>query len=383
MRVLHWLNTYLPDLGGIQTLCADLIPELQRLGHDIVMVAGHSAHAMPDHTVQDGIEVFRADTLFALLEKRPGDVLRAKGRISKVIADFEPDVIHLHPCGPELAYYLPIRSKLAIPTVLTLHNNYSQYGADYGPGSMFGRAFGLAERIVPVSEDARDWMLSIHPSMADKTTVVHNGIPLPPPPDGPLPWEPPVLTYVGRLEAQKRMDRLLEAFARVAAAHPAVRLRIVGTGTQLAPSRAIARDLQIADLVEFTGAVEQAAVPDLLAGATIFVLASDFEGLPMAVLEAAGMGRPVVSTRAGGVPEAVIHEQTGLLTDDEPAALADAILRLLADRDLAERLGAAARAHVESSFSMAACARAYEALYAEAVDVAARRVAPAAPGSGG
>ena len=380
MRVLHWLNTYLPDLGGIQTLCADLIPELTGLGHEIILVAGHSGHAMPDHTVQGGIEVHRADTLYALLEKRPGDILRAKARISRVIADFDPDVIHLHPCGPDLAYYLPIRAKQPVPMVLTLHNNYSQHGADYGPGSMFGRAFALAERIAPVSADARDWMLSLHPAMAAKTTVIHNGIRLPERPAAPLPWDPPVIVYVGRLEAQKRLDRMLHAFATVAATHQTVRLRIVGAGTHMSTARTLAEELAIADRVEFVGAVGQEAVPALLQSATIFLLTSDFEGLPMAVLEAAGLGRPVVSTRAGGVPEAVIHEQTGLLTDDEPADVAHSILRLLSDRALAERLGSSARAHIESSFSMAACARGYDAIYAEAVDEMTRSTGAAAAG---
>jgi glycosyltransferase involved in cell wall biosynthesis len=329
---------------------------------------------MPDLTVQHGIEVHRVDSLFPLIEQRPGDVLRARARISAIIAEFDPDVIHLHPCGPELVYYLPIWTKRPIPTVLTLHNNYSGHCADYGPASMFGRAFHAAGRIAAVSADARDWMLSLHPTLSDKTSVIHNGVPLPPAPVRPLPWDRPVVSYIGRLEVQKRMDRLLEAFALVSADHDEVRLRIVGDGTHLASTREQAAALGIDGRVEFFGAVDPERVPGLLHETTIFALSSDFEGLPMAVLEAAGHGRPIVSTRAGGVPEAVLDERTGLLVDDDPAALARALDRLLRDRALAERLGSAARDHIETAFSMPACARAYDRLYAQAADSAAQLV---------
>jgi len=383
MKVLFWLNSFLPDVGGIQTLAERLIPQLQDLGHDVRMLTAYTPGAVPDHLMyNDQFELWRVDSLGPVLERSPGGMLRAKQQITRIIADFDPDVIHIHPCGPELGYYLLNQGKSPRPTVLTVHNNYSHLGMDFGETASFGRALKGAERVTAVSDEARRWLLSAAPALAPKTSTVLNGIPPAPVEVQPLPWDPPVLLWVGRVEAQKRLDVLLPAFATVASQHPTVRLRIVGGGSLLEEMRALAVELGIADRVDFTGRIAPDAVPAMFNEATIFTMSSDYEGLPMAALEAGQLGRPMVTTDAGGTAEALIPGETGLVVEpNDPAALAAALLELLNDRERTERFGQAAQRFIGHSFSLSGCAEAYDRLYAEAVAEAHSAETAAAAGA--
>lgn len=372
MKVLFWLNTFLPDVGGIQTLCERLIPELQELGHEVKMLTAYTPGATPEHLMyNDQFELWRVDSLRPLLQQSPGGMLRAKQQITKIIDDFDPDLIHIHPCGPELSYYSLIQRKTPRPTLVTVHNNYSHLGLDFGETSSFGRALDTAERVTAVSHEARRWLLSEVPELTEKTSTVHNGMPVATMEVDPLPWDPPVLMWAGRIEEQKRLDVLLPAFAKVASQHPTVRLRIVGGGTQFEEMQELAGSLGIADRVDFTGRIDPDQVPTMFNESTIFVMSSDFEGLPMAALEAGLFGRPMVCTDAGGTAEAIIPGETGLVVPPkDPEALAAALLELLNDPARTERFGEAARGFVGGSFSIRGCAEAYDRLYQETLEEA-------------
>jgi glycogen synthase len=376
LRVLHWLNTFLPDLGGIQSFCGELIPELIDRGHEVLLLTAHTGVPLPDHSMHGPIEVRRVDSLQALLERDPGRILRAKIEIDNIVGSFDPDLIHLHPCGPESVYFHQIWKKRPIPTVVTVHNNYSSTGADFGPDGSFGRVFEPARRIATVSDDARRWLLSLRPELAAKTSTIHNGLPVTAGAPKPLPWDPPILLYLGRIEAQKRLDVLIRAFATVTSAHAGVRLQIAGTGTQLGVVKDLARSLGLDDRVDFLGVVGVESVPSLLDRATLLVMSSDYEGLPVVLLEAARQGRPAVATAVGGVPEVVIHGDTGLLVKpDAPEALAAAMTTLLDDPGRARRFGDAARRQFMANFSLDSCATSYERLYEAAAAPASAPVA--------
>ncbi len=168
-----------------------------------------------------------------------------------------------------------------------------------------------------------------------------------------------VLAIVGALEGRKGHATLFEALARVR--EPRVRLLCAGTGS-LADALAARRDATgLAERVRFLGHV--ADVPGLLAAVDAVVMPSRYEGLGVAALEAMAAARPVIATRAGGLPE-VVGDDAGLLVDvDDVDGLTAAIVRLATNPQTAHALGAAGRARVASRFTLAAMAQGTRDVY--------------------
>jgi glycogen(starch) synthase len=157
-------------------------------------------------------------------------------------------------------------------------------------------------------------------------------------PVAPLPDEPRAL-FVGVLERYKNVDGLAAAWREVARRLPEAQLHVVGDGPQADVAAALA-----GEGARWDRRLPQADVAAALDKARALVLPSESEGLPRVVVEAFLRGRPVVATRAGGTPEIVEHEVNGLLVErGDTTALAAALERVLADRNLAQRLGDAAR----------------------------------------
>ncbi len=173
-----------------------------------------------------------------------------------------------------------------------------------------------------------------------------------------------VIGVVANLIHYKGHRFLLEAVQEIHRRGLDVRCLLVGDGPCRADLERLVKNLGLEKDVVFLGSRQD--VPRLLALMDLVVLPSLEEGFPNAILEAMAAGKPVVATRVGGTPEAVVHEETGLLIlPGDPRALADAILRLLEDPPLAEKMGKAGRARVVSMFSVDKMVTQMEAVYAE------------------
>jgi glycosyltransferase involved in cell wall biosynthesis len=163
------------------------------------------------------------------------------------------------------------------------------------------------------------------------------------PPPAPLPERPTAL-FVGVLERYKNVHAIAAAWRLAATRVPEASLRIVGDGRHRDVAAALVRDLPAQ--VSWDRRLETPAVVQALDDAWLLLLASRSEGTPRVVLEALCRGRAVVGARAGGIPDVVWEGETGLLVDpDRPDEIAEALVRLLTDRDLARRLGEGARSH--------------------------------------
>jgi glycosyltransferase involved in cell wall biosynthesis len=174
--------------------------------------------------------------------------------------------------------------------------------------------------------------------------VIHNGVRVEaaPPRNRPDRRSPRIVS-VGRLKAPKDAFTLVRALAGLP--RGSFEAVVVGDGPDRAALEAEVESLALAPVLELAG--ERRDVPELLATADIFVLSSRSEGLPMTILEAMAAGLPVVASSVGGVPEVVVDGETGLVVPPgDPASLAAAIERLLADPALRRRLGGAARERV-------------------------------------
>jgi len=171
-----------------------------------------------------------------------------------------------------------------------------------------------------------------------------------------------VWIHVGRFAPQKNHRLLVEAFAQALARLPSMELWLVGEGS-LRPQ--VEEQVQKAGLVEhvrFLGLRRD--IPELLSQADALLLPSDWEGVPLVVLEAMAAGKPVVATKVGGVPELVEHGVTGFLVPPgDPGALAEAILQVASSGELRRQMGEAGWERVRERFDIRQTARAYGELY--------------------
>jgi glycosyltransferase involved in cell wall biosynthesis len=162
------------------------------------------------------------------------------------------------------------------------------------------------------------------------------------PPIEPLPERPAAL-FIGVLERYKNVHAIAEAWRLAASRVPEATLRIVGDGRHRDVAEALVRDLPTR--VAWDRRLETRDVVKAFDDTWVLLLASRSEGTPRVVLEALCRGRAVVGARAGGIPDVVADGETGLLVDpDRPDEIADALARVLTDRELAERLGEGGRA---------------------------------------
>ena len=181
--------------------------------------------------------------------------------------------------------------------------------------------------------------------------VVQNGINI----DGIRVHPPPQngcsLLAIGRLYPEKRWDRLLKAIALLAARKITFSVRLAGDGPLLKQLQSQARHLGVDGLIEFLGVRHD--VPKLLNESSFLIHTADAEGCPNVVMEAMACGRAVVATDAGDVPHLVEDGKTGFVVRrGDDLKLVDCMARLIADRDLARRMGEAGRIKAEREFGL-------------------------------
>jgi glycosyltransferase involved in cell wall biosynthesis len=218
----------------------------------------------------------------------------------------------------------------------------------------------------------RDELLAAGIGRRDQYAVVAPGVVLPTPPDRRiaraslgLRSDARVVGFVGRLTPVKRPERFIDMAIEVARRHPDAVYLIAGEGELLEELRERARPL--GDRAQFLG--WRADVATIYAASDVVVLTSDNEGMPVALIEAASIGTPAVTTRVGSAPEVVLDGVTGFVTGTDIASLVRATLEILENDDLRDRMGEAAAARARHEFGaerlVADIAALYERVAAE------------------
>jgi glycosyltransferase involved in cell wall biosynthesis len=175
----------------------------------------------------------------------------------------------------------------------------------------------------------------------------------------------PLVVHVGNIRPGKGHENLIAAARVIATERPEVRIVSIGAEKVDGDLERLRQSIRVRGLdphIRLLG--QRADAISYTVAATVYVNPSSVEGLPVALLEAMALARPVVATAAGGVPQVVIDGQTGLLVEpDNPEALAAAILRMLLEPEEAARMAKAGSELVESTFGLEAMVRSYESLY--------------------
>jgi glycosyltransferase involved in cell wall biosynthesis len=275
--------------------------------------------------------------------------LSALRRLMEVVVHERGTVVHLHTEATRGfwrdAAFMALAIAARCPVILHLHGGGFQ--RFYDSAGMIPRAairFLLehAAHIVVPCQASGAWIRSVARS-AQVVCVPHPVAPVEVPQDT---ARPALVLFLARLEAAKGVFDLLEALAAVRAAVPDVRLMCAGDGDRAAVA-SYAERLGIADIVKFTGWVGPSAKRALLESAAVFALPSYDEAVPIGLLEAMAAGVPAVVSPVGGVPEMVVDGVSGFFAAPGDTATLQRLLRkLLLDRALGARVGAAARESV-------------------------------------
>lgn len=172
--------------------------------------------------------------------------------------------------------------------------------------------------------------------------------------------EPPVITYVGKLEKWKGIDTLIETFKLVSKEVKNVKFLVVGTGS-------MEKDLREAQLpIEFSGAVPYEKMPEVYQRTSVLVLPSYMEGFPVTCVEAQACAVPLVTTDVGDTKEIVINGETGFLAKTGDAQeVASHLIKIVTDKKLREQLGETGRMRVKQSFSYEVVVEKLIAMYQE------------------
>ena len=183
--------------------------------------------------------------------------------------------------------------------------------------------------------------------------------------------QPIILGFVKWLKPKYGPDILLEAFARIHAQRPDTKLILAGKGEMQEQLEARVKELKLQDCVQILGRVDHDKVPALIRSFDIMVMPSIYESetFGVAAIEASASGVPVVASRVGGVPEAVLHEQTGLLVPPRNVdALANACIALIDDPKRRREMGLAGRRFVERYYSWPDNTRLMSEIYRAAME---------------
>ncbi|MBN1959873.1 MAG: glycogen synthase [Deltaproteobacteria bacterium] len=301
--------------------------------------------------------------------------------LSMVRDHIDSDVVHSHTWYAAMAGYMA-KVLYDVPFVATVHSleplrpwKEEQLGRSYHLTSWIERvALENADRIIAVSQNSRDEILSLFNVDKKRIVIIHNGIDL-------NTWkrsdsvmtrkaygiDGPYILFVGRTSRQKGMTYLIDAMRDV---EPGVKLVCCTSApdTPEVEAEVAAKIAQESRVIWINTLLREDQYIELYSNASVFCCPSVYEPFGIINLEAMACERPVVASSVGGIPEVVIPEVTGLLVPPaEPNVLAKALNKVLRDRDLANRMGRAGLKRVEDHFSWNSIARKTLNMYEEIV----------------
>lgn len=346
--------------GGAETYALTIASGLNPAKYRSVMCGVDKGGALES-------EISRRGILWQVMHRRPGIDWRLMWRMLKLFRQQKVDVIHTHHFN-QLFYSLIAAKLLGIRIIHTEHS-IEAYKRRHLRWALKAMSL-LCHHVTAIGADGHQVLrgkvgispmrLSVIRAAVDLArfgvdrSAARAALGLKP--------EEAVAVIIARLYPEKNHQLLLAAFKLVVQDLPGARLLIVGDGVEQANIEQQIAHLDLGRQVLMLGVRRD--IPQILAASDVFVLCSDREGLPIAVLEAMAASRPVVATRVGDLPLVVRDGQTGLLVNArDPVGLAGAIRTLLRDRPRAQRLGEQGRHLVEREYNLTRMLQEHEKLY--------------------
>lgn len=359
MKILIASDLYYPTINGVSTFSRNLAQGLARRGHEVLVIAP-SQTGKKYKEVDGNYTIARTAAIpFPFYQNFMISISPAR-EVKKIIKEFEPDVIHIQMLLMISQAVMKYGNKYGIPIVSTNHampenimDNLKLLAPVARPINYLLTWYGMrfhskADYITSPTRAAIDMFIDDDEKMSVPLEAVSNGIDLSrfsvgeTPKDiikkYKLPTDRPIITYVGRLDAEKHLSVLINAFNRILDKTKA-HLLIVGDGTDAANLKNLAHDLNITDHITFTGRVSDDEIVGLHRVGTVFCMPSPAELQSIAALEAMACGQPVVAVDAGALKELCQDGRNGYLCDqDNDEQIADGLLKIITNHELREKM---------------------------------------------
>jgi glycosyltransferase involved in cell wall biosynthesis len=367
MRVFYLVDSL--NVGGTESQTAATALHLNRIGHEVTVGCLRAEGPLIDLLLNAGIPVVEFPKKKTLLS---ANGICQLWRMIVFILRKKFQVVHTHDLWANLLG-VPAAKLAGTPIVVSSR----RYLADlewYTPlrNRMMRIIYGLSTHVVVNSEPTRDLLVVREGLRSEKVIVIHNAI------DSQrfvvarkdrkelLPGireEAKLIAVVANMYSPvKGHQRLIAAARTVCRLHPEAIFLLIGDGAERSKLEQQVVEVELTRNVVFLG--RRKDIPELLTCCNLSVLSSEAEGLPNAVLEAMAAGLPVVAMRVGGIPEIIEDEISGLLvSSQDPQALADAILRIIENPELATRLAQAGQKRIRTHFSFDRLLAELETLY--------------------
>lgn len=362
----------LAEAGGAQTAVSLFLSELTR--EFDVTLAAHGSGPLCEAAHAAGVPFVQLEQVRRPLH--PWHDALGLIELVRLCRRVRPDIVHAHSSKAGILGRLAAALARVPIRIFTVHGwSFEAYGG------LPARLYLWIERLVQpittsvicVAHSTRERGLSARACTAGRTVVIHNAVDVSSFVERPRADGPPRIISVSRFAFPKDFATLVEALEKIQADYRAL---LVGEGPIRAEVAAALRRPRLASRVQLLGACRD--VPDLLGSSDIFVLSSRSEGLPISILEAMAARLPIVATDVGGVAEAVVDGETGLLVPAGNAkALAAALERLIEDVELRRRLGASGRLRARECFDVPGFRAAHLELYQRELERLGLRTPPA------
>lgn len=359
MKILIASDLHYPTINGVATFSRNLARGLADLGHEVVVIAPSQTGKKCKEVDGNHVIVRTNSVPFPFYQNFRISPNPAR-EVRKIIEDFDPDVIHIQMVLWLGSAALKYGNKFGIPIVSTNHampenlmDNLKLLAPVSRPINYILKAYGArfhskADYVTLPTQAAID-MFNAGDKIKIPMAPVSNGIDLArfTPQEAPksvyekfhLPNDAPIVTYIGRLDAEKHISVLVRAFVRVNAQHPEAHLLIVGDGTDAPRLKALVKEFGLQQHVTFTGKVSDEDLVLLHRVGTVYCMPSPAELQSIATLEAMASGQPIVAVDAGALRELCQHERNGYLCEqDNDEEIAAGIISIIEDASLRESM---------------------------------------------
>ncbi len=347
----------MPEFGlaGAEIMCENLTYELTKMGHSVTVISMYDYHSsITTRLEKEGIDV-------RYLAKKPGLDLSMVRKIKKILKETNADVVHTHRYCAQYAVPAAILAGVK-HRVHTIHNIAQKENGRLA--RKLNRFFFKHCHVIPValSELIRESIVKEYRIEKEKIHVVFNGIDLSRciPKDDYTIKDVFKILHIGRFSTQKNHIGLLKAFQLFHDKYSDSELWLIGDGEKKNEIEQYVQDNNLENNVRFLGLQEN--VYEYLHNADVFVLPSNYEGIPMTLIEAMGTGLPIVATNVGGIPDMLTNGVDALIVKNDSSIINAAFEMFYNTQEKRQEYGKNAKLRA-AIFSSAAMGGAYVGIY--------------------